>query len=1309
MGFLSGLFKFILPFAGWALFGPVGFLLGGVAASLLFPNKEGGQAPPQSIKVQTSTYGVTIPIVYGQYRLAGNIIWSTDIRPITVPGVKTGVLFFKKKTPDTTYYRASWAVAFCEGPVTAITRIWFDGAEVYDVRDGTDSEWRARSLAKVGRSWDGINIYLGTEEETNDAEILLDTDINADELSPNRGICKIVFVNWNLSNLGNQIPNVTAEVVTQADKTFSKWVDVSDEMTIANEGRVQSASCIAYDKSGVEHLIIAGGYKFSIDAYGVYHLERALNYTRQGTMNADGSLTWTAFGYNLLHPVAELELVFAPAVSVFGTNTVWAFGGFSEVNNESFYDEPLEGNGYVSLMQQCCYIDDSDPIFISTPLKGTAMYDGVIEQIQPFPRNGHAAAFHIAKYPFLYGIWMYGGLTQGDHSLFWNDSSWLRDLWFFNGTSWQCLTEIQTVYDHLGNESKVTVDGGASYRAHHSMLSYNGELFLAGGLGPAGGLWESTPLRDVYKLSIDSVNFIRFTRICLDVMKDFELAEEVEYRYYVAGLTGWRGKLIALVSRNLDTSEDFSLWESVDNGKTWHLCYKASYEIYACGSGTYFLDGDYTDEIVAGDRISAMGDAIDPHLAEYTVSNVTFQLGLTILTLEGESGTPSPQQGTIYVHDAQGFPQAVTEYVGKSMTFNSLNETLYLTGGFTDTFPIPGDPDVPGLMIQKLENSSTTGSSITLAEVVSDICVRAGMTEDQINVDDLREKTIKGFCVYNRTTIRSVLEQLQQFGFFDCVESDGKLKFVLRGGDAVVTIANDDLGAHVTGSEKPNDLEYEKVQDLELPQQVDVVYPDLDTDYNENTQTSRRLVTYSNKITTVNTSIVMDADEAARMAYILLYDAWNCRDTMTIYLSGMKYLYLDPADVISFVVDENTYTGRITRIDYESTGVLKVQLVLENLDMYAESEGIVGSPGTGTGSNPVHLTGLNTTAYFLDIPMLSESSFGLEDHFGFYFVAANTDTADEGYWQGAYLYWYDDLIEGKSVSYTELGNVTLAVTHGTCDTILGTSPSSVYWDDKNTLDVSILHGTLATDTEEAMHDTLSNLAAVGSAATGWELIQFRDVEDLGSDTYRLSHLLRGCFGTEWRTDTHVADEKFILLERDKLEDIQLSSNSVNRELKYVVVPFGRGTAEQTPVAFTCTAVRKKPYSPIHLEATKLENGDWRIEWMRRCRGLSSYFGGKIVPITDGHAYGQYEIEFTDEAGTVLAVQTVDVVSLNEDLFKPYFLFSVEGFYVYQAGKRVYQFGQTDVYGSEVDTIRVTVYQLSSTVGRGYGTSAVFTV
>jgi hypothetical protein len=65
-----------------------------------------------------------VPRLYGWSRLTGNIIWATELEEMVQEsaGAKGG-----RPEPRSTDIVASFAVAFCEGEVQRLGRIWADG------------------------------------------------------------------------------------------------------------------------------------------------------------------------------------------------------------------------------------------------------------------------------------------------------------------------------------------------------------------------------------------------------------------------------------------------------------------------------------------------------------------------------------------------------------------------------------------------------------------------------------------------------------------------------------------------------------------------------------------------------------------------------------------------------------------------------------------------------------------------------------------------------------------------------------------------------------------------------------------------------------------------------------------------------------------------------------------------------------------------------------------------------------------------------------------------------------------------------
>jgi hypothetical protein len=201
--------------AGAAIGGPIGAAVGGAIGNAvgwwLFPEQITAEGPRLSeLTVQASTYGVTVPVVYGQWRLTGNIIWAADIRETRQErdaGGKGG----PQQTQVSYTYDASFAVGLCEGPIAGVLRIWADSRLVYDVSATADAEAVAASI-NVG---DVITVYTGTQTQMPDPTI--EAALGVGNVPAYRGLAYVVFRDLALGDYGNRIPNLSFEVVENGD------------------------------------------------------------------------------------------------------------------------------------------------------------------------------------------------------------------------------------------------------------------------------------------------------------------------------------------------------------------------------------------------------------------------------------------------------------------------------------------------------------------------------------------------------------------------------------------------------------------------------------------------------------------------------------------------------------------------------------------------------------------------------------------------------------------------------------------------------------------------------------------------------------------------------------------------------------------------------------------------------------------------------------------------------------------------------------------------------------------------------------
>jgi hypothetical protein len=236
----------------------------------------------------------------------------------------------------------------------------------------------------------------------------------------------------------------------------------------------------------------------------------------------------------------------------------------------------------------------------------------------------------------------------------------------------------------------------------------------------------------------------------------------------------------------------------------------------------------------------------------------------------------------------------------------------------------------------------------TLAQIVADLCVEAGLTEDQFDVTELASTLVKGFKTEQKA-IRDVVRELMDVYPFDGYESDGMLKFVLRSGDPIATIEEDDL---VLSGDSDSGYRISEpiTQEDEIPMKVDVHVADPDRDFQDNVQHSKRIIEpaptmESITVKSVSSNVVMNANEAAQAAERILWEAWSTRRGGQYRLMP-KHLRLDAADKVQVNYKNQTLIQRITQANL---GVgLGIQIASRSHDSDVYTSTAAGSSSGGT-------------------------------------------------------------------------------------------------------------------------------------------------------------------------------------------------------------------------------------------------------------------------------------------------------------------------------------------------------------------------
>jgi hypothetical protein len=193
----GGLGGSILGLSGLAIGKAVGATLGSVIDQKLMG---AGSAPVETGRVERfrimgSTEGAGLPRVFGRFRIAGQIIWSSRFRE-RVRKHSGGGKGGSGPTVREYSYSISLAIALCEGEVTRVGRIWADG----------------QPISQKGLNW---RLHHGSDDQMPDPLI---SAIEGDESAPAyRGTAYVVFENLDLTPFGNRIPQFNFEVFRRAE------------------------------------------------------------------------------------------------------------------------------------------------------------------------------------------------------------------------------------------------------------------------------------------------------------------------------------------------------------------------------------------------------------------------------------------------------------------------------------------------------------------------------------------------------------------------------------------------------------------------------------------------------------------------------------------------------------------------------------------------------------------------------------------------------------------------------------------------------------------------------------------------------------------------------------------------------------------------------------------------------------------------------------------------------------------------------------------------------------------------------------
>lgn len=212
----------ILPGIGGRILSAVGRRVGKEADEAIgfSPSSDPADGPRlESLRMQDSRYGAGIPKTFGRARVAGNVIWVSDLIETAHEdsssggkgGAVGGILGGNSRTTYT--YSVHCAIAVAAGEIGGIASIWADSKVIY-----SDGIWDAGVVA-------GASVYCGTSAQA--ADPLLQSWTGADTPAY-RGVAYVVLESLQLREFGNRLPNLTFEITPKREAAQPNWLGQAD-------------------------------------------------------------------------------------------------------------------------------------------------------------------------------------------------------------------------------------------------------------------------------------------------------------------------------------------------------------------------------------------------------------------------------------------------------------------------------------------------------------------------------------------------------------------------------------------------------------------------------------------------------------------------------------------------------------------------------------------------------------------------------------------------------------------------------------------------------------------------------------------------------------------------------------------------------------------------------------------------------------------------------------------------------------------------------------------------------------------------
>ena len=469
---------------------------------------------------------------------------------------------------------------------------------------------------------------------------------------------------------------------------------------------------------------------------------------------------------------------------------------------------------------------------------------------------------------------------------------------------------------------------------------------------------------------------------------------------------------------------------------------------------------------------------------------------------------------------------------------------------------------------------------------------------------------VEGYVIAALESPRVSISTLARHFGFDAVESEGRIRFLMRGRSASATINPDSMVAPASG--QGDVMELTRAQETELPQALKWQVARADEDYDAAQVEARRITVDTSRIASESFPMAVPPEEAERRCRRALMEAWVGRESAVFRLPPSQ-LALDPGDVI--LLDHDGRLTEMRLVSIADSDVRGVEALRQDRAVYDLPPGAVRSATLTTPS----VYGAPEVVK-LDLPQLREDHPAHRP-----LVALHAKP-----WPGAMALYRSSTTDGFDL----LTTVTRRAQIGRLVEPLPKGPVRLF-DGGAALILDLSSGTLTSVSESALLGG-ANALAVESSAGAWEILQAGTAELIAPGRYRLSLLLRGQRGTEGAIGNPTPAGARVVVLGAGLTALPIPLEEIGLQWNWRIGPAARSMAGEsfTALAFTANGFGLRPFSPAHLRVQRQPDGAFLLSWIRRTRDLAGE--SWVLPeVPLGESVEAYELEIRDAGGALL--------------------------------------------------------------------------